>query len=52
MPGALDVRDALAVGVRGEVVDRGEVEEVLDLAVEPLDLVRVDAERGPWTGRR
>src|SRR3954447_7896350 len=46
VPGAFDVGLELAVGVGGQVVDRGEVEEVLDLAVEPLDLPVVDAEAG------
>ena len=44
VPGALDVGHPLAVGVGGEVIDGGEVEEVLDLAVELGDLVLVEAE--------
>ena len=40
VPGALDVGDPLAVGVGGEVVDRGEVEEVLDLPGQPIDVLR------------
>ena len=44
VPGAFDVGDPLAVGVGSEVVDRGEVEEVLDLAVELLDVLGRDAE--------
>ena len=44
MPRALDVRDALAVGVGGQVVDRREVEEVLDLAVELVQVLVADAE--------
>ena len=39
LPGALDVRDALALCVRGHVVDRREVEEVVDLALQLRDLI-------------
>ena len=39
LPGALDVGDALALRVRGHVVDRGEVEEVVDLALQLRDLI-------------
>ena len=39
LPGSLDVRDALALGVGGHVVDRRQVEEVVDLAPQLLDLV-------------
>src|SRR3954447_23180690 len=39
LPGALDVGDPLALGVRGHVVDRGEVEEVVDLALQLSDLI-------------
>ena len=38
VPGPLDVGDPLRLGVRLHVVDRGEVEEVIDLAAEPLDV--------------
>ena len=44
VPGALDVRDLLRLGVRGHVVDRREVEEVVDLAVEPAEVRVRDAE--------
>ena len=44
--GALDVRDALRLGVRGHVVDRGQVEEVVDLALEPREVLVGDAEAG------
>ena len=44
VPRALDVGRVLAVGVGGQVVDRGQVEEVLDGAVEALDLVARDSE--------
>ena len=44
VPGALDVGDLLLVGVGGDVVDRGEVEEVLDLPVQPVDVLRGYAE--------
>ena len=44
VPGALDVGHPLTVGVGGEVVDRGQMEEVVDLAVELVDLVGVQAQ--------
>ena len=44
VPRALDVRAVLRVGVGGEVVDGREVEEVVDLAVESLDLGVVDGQ--------
>ena len=43
---ALDVGHPLAVGVRGEVVDGRQVEEVVDLPVEPLHLLGVDPQPG------
>ena len=44
--GALDVGDPLALGVACHVVDRGEVEEVVDLALEPREVLVGDAEPG------
>mgnify|MGYP006974892093 CR=1 FL=1 len=44
MPRAVDVGDALLVGRRADVVDRGEVEEVRDLALEPAHVRGADAE--------
>ena len=42
--GALHVRHPLGFGVGAHVVDRGQVEEVIDLAVEPLQIGIGDAE--------
>ena len=46
VPGPLDVGDPLRVGVRGHVVDRGKVEEVVDLASERRDVGVRDPETG------
>ena len=40
------------LGVRGHVVDRGEVEEVVDLALEPLEVLVGDPEAAAARGRR
>ena len=50
--GAVDVGDLLRLGVGGQVVDRGEVEEMLDLAGQRLDLRRRSGPASAWTGRR
>ena len=42
--GALDVGDPLGLGVGGHVVDRREVEEVVDVAVQALEVLVGDAE--------
>ena len=42
--GAVDVRRAVGVVVGGDVVDRAEVQDVVDLAGEPVDLGVVQAE--------
>ena len=44
LAGALDVRDALGLGVGGHVVDRGEVEEVVDVALQVGDHVVAQAQ--------
>jgi hypothetical protein len=42
MPRALDIGDALGVDVGGQVVDGGEMEEVLDVPAEPVDVLLAD----------
>ncbi len=46
VPGPLDVGDLLRFGIGGHVVDRSEVEEVLDLAFELREVLVGDAELG------
>ncbi len=43
---ALDVRDRLTLGVGGHVVDRGQVEQVVDVPLQPRDVFVGDPE--PW----
>ena len=46
MAGAVDVRDLLRLGIRLHVVDGREVEEVVDVALELLDVLVGHAEPG------
>ncbi len=46
MPGAFDVGDLLRLGVRGQVVDRRQVEEMLHLPRQRLDLRGAQSELG------
>ncbi len=43
MPGSLDIGDLLGLGARGHVVDRGQVEEVVDVAAQRQQVLLGDA---------
>src|SRR5215211_1666876 len=47
---ALDVRHVLRLGARGDVVDRREVEEVLDVTAQPVDVLGRDPEDAVGVG--